>query len=415
MTIVKYIIYARVSSERQRENTSLQDQVDKCVRYVGGIVPTGKEQHLLFPNPYGDGTEPYVISDVESAGDVDGEVYNYIAANNINGFFKEKRPALWRAMGECFKYGCNLVVAYVDRLSRQTVIEQIIQATFDSKRLAVFCADVSSDLERNIKSLLAQEENRQRRKKIIAGVTVAKKTVKETGKYPNGREAKYFDADGNPRYGGPANSKGSLAAQKAAEAHTQRFLNNPRTQAMLSIMDLFAEQDLMRLKRRCINLKKANELRVGITDLKQDGYAINDDNPLTYPSMVYIANVYKPNEYALLKTENGKPYGVPEFQRVMSKLLGSELIDPPQFVRVKLYEAMYKGDNVASCIYMVNYGDKNRKGENKRMVSAYLIRYRDYVSLVSNGEAAFDAVISTAKVPQPTYLPQSTKIKIVQP
>lgn len=387
----KYIIYARVSSEKQRNNTSIETQIEKCINYVLSMPCAAGETHRLFPNPTGDGITPYIFSDVESASDPDNEIFEYIVDGTIDLFFKKNRPQLWAAMQACRKYGCNLIVAYVDRLSRQVTIENILTHIFLEFGRTIICADAGSPLERSIKSFLAQEDNRQRRLKIIDGVNKAKTCVRETGFYPNGSPVKFFDKNGHPRYGGPApkTNKASLAGVAARRENAKR---TPKYKATEYLLQLFSEQDFLRLQRRLKNLEKCREYHLSMAKLREMGYAAEYDTPLAITDMVYMANVYVPEQAAWLETKNKRPYTSQELYAIIRR--HTEAAE--KYVRVKIWEGLYNGQNLKDCLIVSKYGESNRKGDgNKRVINAFCIRRTDYDAIVEMGEAAFQRIIAT--------------------
>lgn len=388
----KYIIYARVSSERQRNNTSIESQIEICVSYVSRLPAAKGERHRLFPDPTGDGISPYVFSDVESAGDVENEIYEHIIAGTVKRFFERNRPELWRAIQECIRYKCNLVVAYVDRLSRQVVIENIINAIFAENGIEVFCADVNSALERNIKSLLSQEENRQRRNKIIEGVKRAKRTVEETGFYPNGTPCKFFTKDGLPRYGGPAPADNKAALASAA-VRTEKMKQSNKYKAAEYLMGLFAEQDFFRLQLRLKNLELCRKYGYSFLKLRESGFAVSYDTPLSVPDMVYLANVYAPEWATWLQTKSRKPYTANELYAMVRRQVEEE---DGRFVRVKIREALYNGSNIKYCLIKSEYKQQKRTGDGiKRVVNAFFLRKEDYEAMLATGEDAFYRIIAS--------------------
>ena len=386
-----YIIYARVSSERQRNNTSMGDQIDKCINYVLSIPCAANESHRLFPNPTVDGITPHVFADVESASDPDDEIYDFILDGTIDLFFKKNRPQLWAAIQECRRYNCNLIVAYVDRLSRQVIIENILNRIFYDFGKAIICADAGSALERSIKSFLAQEENRQRRLKVVAGVNKAKKIVRETGFYPNGNPVKFFDKHGNPRYGGPApkTNKASLAGVAVRRENAKR---SPKYKATEYLLQLFSEQDFLRLQRRLKNLEKCRQYALSLAKLREMGYAVEHDTPLAMTDMVYMANVYAPEWATWLETKNKRPYTAQELYAIVRR--HTEAAE--KYVRVKIWEGLYNGKNLKDCLIVAKYGEANRRKDgNKRVINAFCIRKTDYEAMLEMGEDAFQRIIAT--------------------
>jgi len=401
----QFIIYARVSSEKQVKNTSLGSQIDVCAKYIQDTKDS--LNYRLMADPRGDGTTPYIFADQESAFDPDGIFLNYLISGDYEGFFRLHRPALWDCINACISHGANLIVAWMDRLCRDTMIEKVIAKIFNVNGLEVVLADVSSEFEKDVKSLLAQEDNRQRRRKIIAGVKVCQERMKTTGLYANGRPAKYLDKEGKPRYGGPANFKGSNCAKAAAESSRKRAKERPQYKAIRYLLDLFSEQDLKRLQRRVNNLAACRMQEIPMSTLQYRGLRRDNDKPLTYDNMVCMANLHTPAIGATLVTKNKRMYTGSDFFFLIRRH-----IQEGDFVRVKIREGLFNGSNLKESLYVQDLNVE------KKMTWAFLLKRKDFDALMQYGEEAFSGIISTQHLSREyqnsvDFLPPSARAKDV--
>ncbi|MCL4267063.1 MAG: recombinase family protein [Anaerolineae bacterium] len=175
--LTRAIIYARVSTDAQRDNYSVPVQIENAINYAE------KRNYLLVGQKY---VDPATGKDVP-----EGTPDAIAAYVDDHTSMEIKRPGLSQAMAYVAKEGVDVVIVYVlDRFARDSFIRQTLE--FEFNKLGARVEYVLGDYEdehigetrKDLDDLVAKIENRNRARRVTEGRLKKAKSGLYVGGHP---------------------------------------------------------------------------------------------------------------------------------------------------------------------------------------------------------------------------------------
>jgi site-specific DNA recombinase len=200
------IIYARVSTDIQRDNFSIPSQVAECVKHVES------KRYVLVGNQY---------VDAESGRDVPTDTPNAIPAFVDDYSSRElSRPSLDAAIYFLEQFGYDVLIVHaLDRLARNPYIRQTLEREFNKRGarveyvLGAYEESPEGEIRKDLDATFAKWENAKRVERSMRG----KKRKAESGKWVAGTIP--FGYQNDP------NNPGVLIVEPTAAAVIQRIFH----------------------------------------------------------------------------------------------------------------------------------------------------------------------------------------------